>query len=146
MEDGQRLRDLGQQLRIDSVRAAAAAGSGHPTSSRSAADLMAVLIAHHLHYDALLNAIGAISNEELLTFRRFGSRLEGHQTPALPWVDVWPPGHSAKACPWVSASPWPASGSTGCPTGSGCCAATARWRRVRWASRSNTPPTKALTT
>jgi transketolase N-terminal domain/subunit len=87
MEDGQRLRDLGQQLRIDSVRAAAAAGSGHPTSSRSAADLMAVLIAHHLHYDALLNAIGAISNEELLTFRRFGSRLEGHQTPALPWVD-----------------------------------------------------------
>src|ERR671918_1234902 len=34
-----------------------------------------------------------------------------------------PPGHSAKACPWVSASPWPASGSTGCPTGSGCCAA-----------------------
>src|ERR671919_1902442 len=88
MEDGQRLRDLGQQLRIDSVRAAAAAGSGHPTSSRSAADLMAVLIAHHLHYDALLNAIGAISNEELLTFRRFGSRLEGHQTPALPWVDV----------------------------------------------------------
>jgi transketolase len=39
------LRELGQQLRVDSVRAAAAADSGHPTSSMSAADLMAVLLA-----------------------------------------------------------------------------------------------------
>ena len=37
-------RELGQQLRVDSVRSSAAAGSGHPTSSMSAADLMAVLI------------------------------------------------------------------------------------------------------
>jgi len=106
------LRELGQQLRVDSVRASAAAGSGHPTSSMSAADLMAVLIARHLRYDAsapgdpnndhvifskghaspllysMLHAMGAISEDELLSFRRFGSRLEGHPTPVLPWVDV----------------------------------------------------------
>ena len=45
------LRDLGQQLRVDSIRCSTAAGSGHPTSSMSAADLIAVLIARHLHYD-----------------------------------------------------------------------------------------------
>ncbi|HKT56479.1 MAG TPA: thiamine pyrophosphate-dependent enzyme, partial [Microbacterium sp.] len=105
-------RELAQQLRVDSVQAAAAAGSGHPTSSLSAADLMAVLLAHHLRYDfaqphdshndrlifskghaspllyALYKAAGAISDEELLSFRRLGSRLEGHPTPGLPWVDV----------------------------------------------------------
>ncbi|MGH9246244.1 MAG: transketolase [Acidimicrobiales bacterium] len=104
--------ELGQQLRVDSVRAAAAAGSGHPTSSMSAADLMAVLIASHLHYDlanpdnpnndrlifskghaspllyAIFRAAGAVSEDELLSFRRFGSKLEGHPTPILPWVDV----------------------------------------------------------
>ena len=44
-------RELAQQLRVDSVRASAAASSGHPTSSMSGADLMAVLITKHLHYD-----------------------------------------------------------------------------------------------
>jgi transketolase len=43
--DAKQLHDLGQQLRADAVHAAAAAGSGHPTSSMSAADLMAVLLA-----------------------------------------------------------------------------------------------------
>jgi hypothetical protein len=42
---------LGQRVRVDSVRAAAAAGSGHPASSMSAADLMAVLLAKYLRYD-----------------------------------------------------------------------------------------------
>ncbi len=106
------LSDLGQQLRVDSVRAADAAGSGHPTSSMSAADLMAVLLARHLHYDfdrpqhlgndrfilskghaspllyAAYKAADAISEAELLTFRKAGSRLEGHPTPRLPWVEV----------------------------------------------------------
>jgi transketolase len=106
------LSELGQQLRVDAVRIAAAAGSGHPTSSMSAADLMAVLLADHLRYDfeqpghpgndhlvfskghaspllyALFKAAGVVSDEELLTFRRRGSRLEGHPTPRLPWVDV----------------------------------------------------------
>jgi len=104
--------ELGQQLRVDSVRAAAAAGSGHPTSSMSAADLMAVLLAKYLRYDfdrpelahndhlifskghaspllySLYKAAGAISDEELLTFRKLGSRLKGHPTPRIPWVDV----------------------------------------------------------
>ena len=43
--------ELGQQLRVDAVRAAAEAGSGHPTSGMSAADLMAVLLAKYLRYD-----------------------------------------------------------------------------------------------
>jgi transketolase len=105
--------DLARQLRVDSVRAAAAAGSGHPTSSMSAADLMAVLLAGHLRYDfdrpahpandrfvlskghaspllyAAYKAAGAIDDEELLTFREQGSRLEGHPTPRrLPWVET----------------------------------------------------------
>ena len=112
MDDREFLQELGQQLRVDSVRAAAAAGSGHPTSSMSAADLMAVLVARHLHYDfsdpdnpnndhlifskghaspllyAVYRAVGAVTDEELLSFRRYGSLLEGHPTPVLPWVDV----------------------------------------------------------
>src|SRR5690349_17538248 len=49
--DAQQLRELGQQFRVDSVRCAAAAKSGHPTSGMSAADLMAVLVANHYRYD-----------------------------------------------------------------------------------------------
>src|ERR671937_770881 len=105
-------REVGQQLRVDSVRAAAVTNSGHPTSSMSAADLIAVLLANYLRYDfddpknpandhlifskghaspllyAVYKACGAVTDEELLTFRKFGSRLEGHPTPALPWIDV----------------------------------------------------------
>ncbi len=112
MLDPAQLREFGQQLRVDSVRAAAAAGSGHPTSSMSAADLLAVLVANHLRYDfdtpddpnndhlifskghasplvyAVYRAVGAVTDEELLSFRKLGSRLEGHPTPVLPWVDV----------------------------------------------------------
>ena len=95
--------ELAQQLRVDSVRASAAAGSGHPTSSMSAADLIAVLIDGHLRLDdhlifskghasplyyAMLKATGRIEDEELLTFRKLGSRLEGHPTPRIPPTDV----------------------------------------------------------
>jgi len=104
--------ELAQQLRVDSIRTSAAAGSGHPTSSMSAAELMAVLLDGHLrlHVDrpddaardhlvfskghasplfyACLKAAGAIKDAELDTFRKLGSRLEGHPTPVLPWVDV----------------------------------------------------------
>ncbi|MFC8089205.1 transketolase [Streptomyces sp. NPDC057301] len=107
------LVELAQQLRVDSVRASDAAGSGHPTSSMSAADLMAVLLAEHLRYDidrpahpgndrfvlskghaspllyAAYKAAGAIEDGELVTFRKLGSRLEGHPTPRrLPWVET----------------------------------------------------------
>jgi transketolase len=105
-------RELGQQLRVDSVRASAAAGSGHPTSSMSAADLIAVLLQGHLRLDfhnpddpchdhlifskghasplyyAMLKAVGAIGDDELLTFRKLHSRLEGHPTPRIPPTDV----------------------------------------------------------
>ena len=78
----------------------------------SAADLMAVLLAKYLRYDfdapdaatndrlifskghastllyAMYRAAGAITDDELLTYRQFGSMLEGHPTPLIPWVDV----------------------------------------------------------
>ena len=105
--------ELAQQLRVDSIRSSTSAGSGHPTSSMSAADLLAVLVGRHLRYDwddpgnaandhlifskghaspllySIYKAVGVVSDEELMTgYRRFGSRLEGHPTPVLPWVDV----------------------------------------------------------
>jgi transketolase len=105
--------ELAQQLRVDSIRSSTSAGSGHPTSSMSAADLLAVLLARHLRYDwdqpanpandhlifskghaspllySVYKAAGVVSDEELMTgYRRFGSPLEGHPTPVLPWVDV----------------------------------------------------------
>src|SRR5215510_5411323 len=112
MGDVDRRRALAQQFRVDSIRCAAAAKSGHPTSGMSAADLMAVLVANHYKYDfddpkrdendrlifskghastllyAIFRAAGAISDEELLRYRQFDSVLEGHPTPRIPWVDV----------------------------------------------------------
>jgi transketolase len=110
--DGAWRRELAQQLRVDSIRCSDAAGSGHPTSSMSAADLMAVLIDGHLRLDysrpedpsrdhlifskghasplyyAILKAVGSIDDAELLSFRKLGSRLEGHPTPRIPPTDV----------------------------------------------------------
>lgn len=110
--DTQHIRELAQQLRADSIRATSAAGSGHPTSSLSAADMLAVLLARHLRYDfdqpqhpnrdhlifskghaspllyALYKAAGVISDEELLSMRQSGSRLEGHPVPLLPGIEV----------------------------------------------------------
>ncbi|HEX6519378.1 MAG TPA: transketolase, partial [Streptosporangiaceae bacterium] len=105
--------ELAAQLRADSIRYTTSAGSGHPTSSMSAADILAVLAGRHLRYDwdnpadarndhlifskghaspllySVFRAAGVVSDEELLAdYRRFGSRLEGHPTPILPWVDV----------------------------------------------------------
>src|ERR1043166_3470047 len=112
MGDAELWRELGQQLRVDSIRAAAVPNSGHPTSSMSAADLTAVLLAKYLRYDfdnpgdprndhlifskghaspllySIYKAAGAVTDEELLSFRSLGSRLEGHPTPKIPWVDV----------------------------------------------------------
>ena len=106
--------ELAAQLAVDSIRASTAAGSGHPTSSMSAAHLLAVLYASHLRYDvsdpkslandrfvlskghasplmfSVLKAIGAIDDELLLSFRRFGSPVQGHPVPLpeMPWIDV----------------------------------------------------------
>jgi transketolase len=112
-DDLRRVADLARQLRVDSIRCTTAAGAGHPTSSLSAADLLAVLVTRHLRYDwtapkrpendhlifskghaspllyAVFRAVGVVDEDELITtYRRFGSRLQGHPTPMLPWVDL----------------------------------------------------------
>ena len=106
-------RKLAGQLRVDSIRCSTSAASGHPTSSLSAADLMAVLLVGHLRYNweqphspandhlvfskghaspllySMYRAVGVVDEDELInTYRRLGARLAGHPTPALPWVDV----------------------------------------------------------
>ncbi len=106
--------ELAAQLAVDSIRCSTAAGSGHPTSSLSAAHLLAVLYAGHLRTDvadpkalandrfvlskghasplmfSMLKAVGAITDEQLMSFRRFGSPVQGHPVPLpdMPWVDV----------------------------------------------------------
>ena len=67
-------RELAQQLRVDSVRCTTAAGSGHPTSSMSAADLTAVLLARHLRYD--WQRPDDPANDHLII-------LKGHASPLL---------------------------------------------------------------
>ncbi|HKE54991.1 MAG TPA: transketolase, partial [Actinomycetota bacterium] len=106
--------ELASQLGVDSIRCSTAAGSGHPTSSLSAAHLLAVLWSDHLRYDvadpknrandrfvlskghasplmfSVLKAVGAIDDEQLTSFRRFGSPVQGHPAPLpeMPWIDV----------------------------------------------------------
>jgi transketolase len=111
--DLEQVRELARQLRIDSIRMSTRAGSGHPTSSMSAADIGATLLARHLHYDwqsptdpendylifskghaspllyAMFKAAGVVSDETLMNeYRQPGSPWQGHPTPALPWVPV----------------------------------------------------------
>ena len=106
------LKGIANQLRIHSIQATTAAGSGHPTSCCSAADLVATLFFGQMRYDAknphyynndrfilskghaapLLYAAwaenGFVPVAELLKLRQFGNDLEGHPTPRLPFVDV----------------------------------------------------------
>ena len=107
-----RLEAVARQFRADSILMSSWAGSGHPTSAMSAAELIAVLAANHLRYDfdrpdhpnndrlifskghastllyALYRAAGVLPEDELRSYRKRGSRLEGHPTPVLPWVEV----------------------------------------------------------
>jgi transketolase len=106
------IRNVATQLRIDSVRSTSEAGSGHPTSCLSAADIVAVLFFGEMRYDpkeprnpdndrfvlskghaapvlyAAWAEAGLFPREELLRLREIGSDLEGHPTPRLPFVDV----------------------------------------------------------
>ncbi len=106
------LKNVATRLRIDSVRATSAAGSGHPTSCASAAEIVAALFFAEMQYDprnpqnpdndrfvlskghaapVLYSAwaeVGFLKRDDLLTLRRFDSDLEGHPTPRLPFVDV----------------------------------------------------------
>lgn len=108
--DFQALRATADALRRHSLRATAAAGSGHPTSCLSAADIMAAVFFADLRFDphapahpandrfvlskghaapllyAALAEAGALSMEDLPSLRQFSSDLEGHPTPRLPWV------------------------------------------------------------
>ncbi len=106
------LKGIANTLRIHSIEATTAAGSGHPTSCCSAADIVAALFFGRMKYDAknphhynndrfilskghaapLLYAAwaenGLVPIPELLKLRRFGNDLEGHPTPRLPFADV----------------------------------------------------------
>ena len=106
------LQQIATRLRIASVRATSAAGSGHPSSCCSAADLVAALFFGHMRFDPrnprhddndrfvlskghaapLLYAAwaeaGFVPPDDLLRLRRIDSDLEGHPTPRLPFVDV----------------------------------------------------------
>ena len=106
------LHNIATQLRVDSIRATTAAGSGHPTSSMSAAEIMACLFFAVMNFDPQDPAnpandkfvlskghaapvlystwaeLGYISREHLLTLRRLDSDLEGHPTPVLKFVSV----------------------------------------------------------
>src|SRR6476619_1989806 len=106
------LKNIATRLRIDSVRSTSEAGSGHPTSCCSAADVMATLFFAEMRFDprdprlpdsdrfvlskghaapvlyAAWAEAGAFDRKELLSLRRIDSDLEGHPTPRLPFVDV----------------------------------------------------------
>jgi len=106
------LKEKGRRLRIHSLVATTAAGSGHPTSCLSAADLVSVVFYHEMRFDprdphnaandrfifskghaapllyAAYAEAGILNPEQLTTLRRLDSDLEGHPTPRLPWVDV----------------------------------------------------------
>src|SRR5258706_1511660 len=110
--DFESLKGVANQLRIHSITATTAAGSGHPTSCCSAADLVATLFFGQTRYDAknphhynndrfilskghaapLLYAAwaenGFVPVGELAKLRQFGNDLEGHPTPRLSFVDV----------------------------------------------------------
>jgi transketolase len=106
------LQAKGNALRIDSIRATSKAGSGHPTTCMSAADIMAVLFLHEMKWDpkdpknkfadrfvlskghaapvlyAAWAEAGAITRDQMMSLRRIDSDFEGHPTPRLPLVDV----------------------------------------------------------
>jgi transketolase len=106
------LNNVATRLRIDSITSTSEAGSGHPTSCCSAADIVAALFFAEMRFDPkdpsdidsdrfvlskghaapLLYAAwaeaGAFDRAELLKLRRIDSDLEGHPTPRLPFVDV----------------------------------------------------------
>jgi transketolase len=106
------LHNIATQLRIDSVRSTSEAGSGHPTTCLSAAEIMAAVFFAELRFDpkdphhpeadrfvlskghgapilyAAWAEAGAFPRADLLNLRKITSDLEGHPTPRLPFVDV----------------------------------------------------------
>src|SRR5687767_9865138 len=109
--DDATLFKMAQKLRRHSIESTTEAGSGHPTSCMSCADLVSVLFFDEMRWDpgdptgrdadvfvlskghaapilwAALREAGAIQ-EDLGTLRRIDSPIEGHPTPLVPWVRV----------------------------------------------------------
>src|ERR1700733_12723162 len=108
----EQLREKARPVRIHSLRATTAAGSGHPTSCLSAAELVAATFFHAMKFDvadpnslasdrfvlskghaapilyAALAESGVFPVSRLMTLRQFSSELEGHPTPLIPGVDA----------------------------------------------------------
>lgn len=106
------LQDLARLVRHFILTSTTQAGSGHPSSSLSAADLMTAFFFKYLRADpanpadpnndrvifskghaapllyALYAAAGAISREEILSLRRLGSSLQGHPTPQFRYAEA----------------------------------------------------------
>ena len=108
----EKIREKARLLRIHSMRTTTAAGSGHPTSCLSAAELVAATFFHAMKFDpakpndtngdrfvlskghaapilyAALAEAGVFPVSRLMTLRQFASELEGHPTPLVPGVDA----------------------------------------------------------
>ena len=106
------LQDKATRMRIHSVRSTTKAGSGHPTTCCSAAEIMAALFFDAMRYDpsdpaseandvfilskghaapvlyAAWAEVGYLAEDDLLSLRRIDSDLEGHPPTTLPFVDV----------------------------------------------------------
>ncbi len=106
------LMEKARRMRVSSIKATTEAGSGHPSSCLSAADLAAVVFFREMRFDpsdpgnrandrfvlskghaapllwAAYAEAGIVDEAATLTLRRFDSDLEGHPTPRMPWVDV----------------------------------------------------------
>ncbi len=110
--DTRKFQTIAKILRYYIIACSTKAGSGHPTSSLSATDLLSVLYFHFLNYNfenpdnryndrlifskghaspllySLYKVAGLIDEEELLTYRTLYSPLQGHPTPETPYIDV----------------------------------------------------------
>jgi len=107
------LKALSKRIRYQILSSTTAAGSGHPTSCLSAVELMTTLffggflkqdIQNPQNYEndrvifskghaapllySLYETAGVLTQKELMTLRKFDSRLQGHPTPEFPWADV----------------------------------------------------------
>ncbi len=165
MDRVQEWNELAAQLCVDSIRCSTAAGSGHPTSSMSASHLVAVLFSDHLRFDvddpkntgndrfilskghaspllfSALRAVGAITDDELLSFRKFGSPIQGHPAPVATSTQgisgtgsTWPRALLVRGFPSDWGWPWPFAWTTS-PGECGCCAATPSSSRGRCGRR-----------
>jgi transketolase len=109
--DNAALAKMAQKLRRLSLESTAEAGSGHPTTCMSCAEILSVLYFDEMRYDpkdpsgtdadvfvlskghaapilwAALKEAGAIEHD-LMTLRRIDSPIEGHPTPLVPWIRV----------------------------------------------------------